>query len=918
MIISRAPKLAGVLAAALAGVLPAADSFAAEASDRIQPWPDNPRYWQFKGQPVLLLGGSDDDNLFQWPAERLRPHLDALRAAGGNYIRNTMSDRKDKGFELYPFKRLPDGKYDLEQWNDDYWQRFETLLAETAKRDIIVQIEVWDRFDYSRDHWLPHPYNPKNNVNYTYEQSGFAPEYPEHPGANQQPFFFTTPRQRHNEVVLKYQQRFVDKLLSYTLPHGHVLYCIDNETSGDEAWGAYWAEYIKQKAAAAGVRVCVTEMWDDWDLKAERHRRTLDHPERYDFADVSQNNQKKGQEHWDNFQWARARVASHPRPLNTTKTYGADTGRYGNTRDGLERWWRHVIGGAASARFHRPDSGLGLSAPAVASLQAARKLESLIKLWEVEPANQLLSERADNEAYLAARPGRAYALYFTDGGSVGLDLNNASGPLEVRWIDIRTGQWGARGTLAGGGIVTVTAPGPGHWVAAIVRRGDLAEAPPIRGPLRRHPTNPRYFTDDSGRAILLAGSHTWNNLVEMEAPGADRPFDFEAYLSWLTEHGHNFIRLWTWELLTWDTSANHEPSPQTLRVWPHPWKRTGPGQAVDGRPKFNLEQFDEEYFTRLRARVQAAQQRGVYVAVMLFEGWGLQFCPDAWRQHPFHPENNVNGVQGDLDGDGQGLEIHTGRDARITALQRAYVRHVVDTLNEFDNVLYEISNETHPSSTTWQYDWIRFIHDLERTKPKQHPVGMTFQYKGGSNRTLFDSPADWVSPNPEGGYREDPPAADGATVILNDTDHLWGIGGNVAWVWKSFLRGLNPLFMDPYEGRVLRGDAELAWAEPIRRNLGYALQWSRRVDLASMVPQNALASSRYCLANAGVEYLVFLPEGAEVTLDLQGQQGRFEVAWFDPATGQTRPGAPVEGGGRVTLLSPFESKAALVHLRRRV
>ena len=80
---------------------------------------------------------------------------------------------------------------------------------------------------------------------------------------------------------------------------------------------------------------------------------------------------------------------------------------------------------------------------------------------------------------------------------------------------------------------------------------------------------------------------------------------------------------------------------------------------------------------------------------------------------------------------------------------------------------------------------------------------MTFQYKGGSNKTLLNSPADWISPNNEGGYRDNPPAADGTKVIITDTDHLWGIGGNSAWVWKSFLRGPNPIFMDPYDGAVL-------------------------------------------------------------------------------------------------------------------
>ncbi len=440
----------------------------ADGVNRIQPWTENPGYWQFKGQPILLLGGSKDDNLFQVP--ELEEHLDRIRAAGGNYIRNTMSDRKDQGFEVYPFKQLAGGKYDLEQWNDEYWRRFENLLRWTAERDIIVQIEVWDRFDYSTQNWETHPYNPKNNVNYSYAESGFVEHYPDHPGQNKQPFFFTTPGQRNNAIVLKYQQRFVERMLSFSLRCDHVLYCMDNETSGEEEWGAYWADFIRKHARRTGKDVCLTEMWDAWDLKSEEHRRTFDHPDRYDFCDVSQNNQKKGQEHWDNFQWVRNRVATVPRPLNTVKTYGADGGRFGNNRDGLERFWRHIIGGAAAARFHRPDSGLGLSRPAIAALGAARKLESLVKLWEVEPASTLLSDRADNEAYLAAHPGRYHILYFTDGGAVGLDLENAPADYELHWIDIDTGEWGNRETLRGGNVVSINAPGRGQWVAAVVKQ----------------------------------------------------------------------------------------------------------------------------------------------------------------------------------------------------------------------------------------------------------------------------------------------------------------------------------------------------------------------------------------------------------------------------------------------------------------
>jgi hypothetical protein len=435
-------------------------------SQRLRPFAANPWYWQYKGKPVLLLGGSKDDNLFQIPD--LKEHLDVMAKAGGNYIRNTMSDRPDFGFEVYPFERRADGKYDLERLNPEYWRRFADLLRWTYERDIIVQIEVWDRFDYTQDHWKRHPYNPTNNVNYTFSGSGFAPDYPDHPGQNKQPFFFTTPKQRDNEVVLKYQQRCVAEMLRLSLPYPNVLYCLDNETSGAEAWTVYWAEFIQDRARAAGVDVFVTEMWDDWNLPAAKHRRTFDHPERFAFADVSQNNHQKGQKHWDNFQWARDYLANQPRPINTVKTYGADTGRFGSSRDGIERWWRSLIGGAAAVRFHRPDSGLGFSPPAESSIRAARKLSSLINFWELAPALNLLRDRAANEAYLAAKPGAAYAFYFPDGGEVELDLRGHAGSFEVRWIDLATGEWGRRQTVAGGDWVRLRAPGAGHWAAAVV------------------------------------------------------------------------------------------------------------------------------------------------------------------------------------------------------------------------------------------------------------------------------------------------------------------------------------------------------------------------------------------------------------------------------------------------------------------
>ncbi|MBM3334472.1 hypothetical protein FJY63_07405, partial [Candidatus Sumerlaeota bacterium] len=287
---------------------------------------------------------------------------------------------------------------------------------------------------------------------------------------------------------------------------------------------------------------------------------------------------------------------------------------------------------------------------------------------------------------------------------------------------------------------------------------------------------------------------------------------------------------------------------------------------------------------------------------MLFEGWGLRFAPSAYKTHPFHPDNNVNGIPlfdaggnkptGKQKTSGKGTELFTLASPKVTAFQEAYVRKTVDTVNDLDNVLYEIANESDFSTTDWQYHLIRFIKAYEAKKSKQHPVGMT-SIGYGKNPTdldrLLKSPADWISPNPDRyDYKNDPPAADGAKVVLPDTDHLWGVGGNVAWVWKSFLRGLNPIFMDPYRRGVLDRGPDDQW-EPVRRAMGVTRRLAEQVNLSAMTPRKELARSGYCLADPGREYLIYLPQGGEVTVDLSAATGDLAVEWMDPVVRNRYP-----------------------------
>jgi hypothetical protein len=317
---------------------------------------------------------------------------------------------------------------------------------------------------------------------------------------------------------------------------------------------------------------------------------------------------------------------------------------------------------------------------------------------------------------------------------------------------------------------------------------------------------------------------------------------------------------------------------------------------------------------------------------MLFEGFSVdnrnvEYSADPWRGHPFNSANNINAIDGDPGRTGGGRAVHTLAVPEITAVQEAYVRKMVDTVNDLDNVLYEIGNELYANSVAWQYHMIDLIHAYEAQKQKQHPVGMT---GGGpqpviANADLFASPADWVSPRHEDEqpYRDNPPAADGTKVVLSDTDHLWGLGASQGWVWKSFTRGLNPILMDPYE-KLYGLDAFPAWGrihdrdhpmwEPIRRNLGYTLAYADRLDLASMAPWGDLSSTGYCLADPGRAYLVYLPDGGKVSVGLEAATGLLAVEWFSPTTGETVPDGTLEGGARCHLGAPFGGDAVL-HVR---
>ncbi len=449
---------------------------AEEAGDWIQPFAKNPRYWQYKGEPILLIGGSDDDNVFQWLESDLVDHLDLLKAAGGNFVRNTMSERSPDGSDpddeiaenaVYAFKEVAADTYDLDQWNSTYWSRLERLLDETSSRDIIVSLELWDEWDHCGVRYDAHPWNPINNINYTTEETTLPSSWGPNPMQDPNPLFRTVPALNDDRVVLEFQEKFIRKVMSVALDYDNVVYIIVNESHSSPEFSHHWAQIIHDEADDAGKTIYVADMRDH-----PTTRPALDYSW-YNFADISQTAEDAGQDHFDAIQTEWERVADHLMPLNSVKQYGGEVGWTKGKDEGAARLWRSLFGGQAGVRFHRPPAGIGLSEMAQDHIMAARSVLEPLQPWQAQPHQEvesLLSNREPDEAYLMAYPGRVYAVYFPPGGgSVDLDVSDVAGRVSIKWRDIAARTWIDGGTT-GGDQITLNTPSPDHWAVLVEAR----------------------------------------------------------------------------------------------------------------------------------------------------------------------------------------------------------------------------------------------------------------------------------------------------------------------------------------------------------------------------------------------------------------------------------------------------------------
>lgn len=249
-------------------------------------------------------------------------------------------------------------------------------------------------------------------------------------------------------------------------------------------------------------------------------------------------------------------------------------------------------------------------------------------------------------------------------------------------------------------------------------------------PLALHPENPHYFLWRGEDVVLITSGEHFGAVLNLD-------FDYVRYLDELQRNKLNHTRTFSGvyrEIASSPGLAGNTLAPQPERYL-CPWARSGTPAYADGGNKFDLSQWDPAYFARLHDFLVQAGKRGIVVELNLF-------CPlgndEVWAMCPLHPRNNVNGTP-----DCPREEVFTLKHSTLLNFQLAMTRKLVQELQPYDNLYYEICNEPYAGGVTmeWQHRIIDEIVAVERDCEHRHLIALNI----ANGRAQVEQPHPGVS-----------------------------------------------------------------------------------------------------------------------------------------------------------------------------
>jgi hypothetical protein len=192
--------------------------------------PENPRYLEFKGQPVILITSAEHYGAVVNLDFDYKKYLNTLAEEGFNYTRifsgtyiepveNIFGIRKNTlapltGRFISPWIQ-ENGKFDPSRFNPLFFERMKDFTREAAGHGIIVEITLFTSI-YAENAWALSPLNPLNHI---------------HPADTLEFHLVNTPG---NGTLKDYQERFIRKVVREMNGFDNIFYEIQNEPWADQ------------------------------------------------------------------------------------------------------------------------------------------------------------------------------------------------------------------------------------------------------------------------------------------------------------------------------------------------------------------------------------------------------------------------------------------------------------------------------------------------------------------------------------------------------------------------------------------------------------------------------------------------------------------------------------------------------------
>lgn len=477
---------------------------------------------------------------------------------------------------------------------------------------------------------------------------------------------------------------------------------------------------------------------------------------------------------------------------------------------------------------------------------------------------------------------------------------------------------------------------------SILLIGCHTQAPEKQDVISLHPENPNYFLFQGKPTILITSGEHYGSVM-------NRAFDYEKYLATLKADGLNYTRIFMGPYSemgdhTFGISNNTmDPAPEN---WLVPWIKDTASQ------KYDLNKWNDAFFSRLNAFVSAAAEKGIVVEVTLFTSY---YSNHQWSISPFNPRNNIQGFDSI-----PFKQVNTTNNGPLMDIQEKYVRKIVHELNSFGNITFEIQNEpwadnpqlvekiaetdtlTHPfgwqklvetansGSLEWQKHIFQIITEEESTLPNKHLIAQNIS----NFRNKIENPDPRISIfNFHYAY---PIAAsqnlDLRKVIgLDETGFMPHVEVHYrSQAWKFILAGgalynnLDYSFtVGSEDGTHAIDNGTPGWGgTECRKHLKILKDFIEGFNFIRMKPDNSIlqvvkgtVAEFQVLTEPGKQYAIYLEKVSAATIQLQVPDGVYKVEWLNPLTGTTqKTGKKTSAGRLLELVCPDQQEDLVLKL----